>query len=215
MEPEGFTPARRVRSLPVDSTTVIPDTIARPSSASPLTSPNPEAAPSNRETPCKEPSATLYNPPKYHPSFSTSYQGRPRFDSKTEQELEFESPFVYSENTPLVYPFIPPPSLCLDEAALPDTYQAEHATDTDQNPTDRSHVPDPSHQLASREVNRSVEAADTGQATDVTNPRCTLQYLRAVPSEQSHGYALIHGQVWRAGNKRSGWRRNQWIVDGR
>src|SRR6266480_4373202 len=201
MEPERVTPARRVRSLPSDSTTIMPDTIVRPSSVSPLTSPDGEIAPGKRETLCNEPPSALYSPPKHHPSFGASYQGRPRFDSKTEQ---FESSFVYPDNTPLVFPFIPPPSLSLDEAALPDSHQAEHVTDKVQNPADRPHVPDLSDQ-----IKPSVDDAD------VTNPRCTLQYLRAIPSEQSNGYTLIHGQVWRAGNKRSGWRRNQWVVDGR
>lgn len=207
MEPERFTSARRVHSLPIDSTTVIPDTIARPSSASPLTSSNQEIAPGKREKLWQEPPPTLYSHSKHDPSFGASYQGRPRFDSKTEQTLEFESSFLYPENTPLVFPFIPPPSLSLDEAALPDSDQAE------QNPTNRPNVP-PFDQMSAREVKPSVEATDTELVADMTNPRCILQYLRAVPSDQSRGYTLVHGQVWRAGNKRTGWRRNQWVVDG-
>jgi len=214
MEPERFTPARRVQSLPASTTSVMSDTIARPSSASPLTSPNQEMPPSKRETLWQEPPATLSNP-KNHTFFNASYQGRPRSDSKTEQRLDFESSFVCPDNAPLVFPFIPPPTLSLDEAALPNQYQAEHATDKGQNPADRSHVPDLSNQMSAREAKPSVEVADPEAVADGTNPRCTLQYLRAIPSEQSHGYALIHGQVWRAGSKRSGWRRNQWIVDGR
>jgi len=208
MEPERFTSARRVRSLPAYTTHVIPDTIARSSSASPLTSPNREITPGNRETPWQEPPATLYSP-EDQPCF------RPRYDSKTEQNLEFKSSLEYPDNTPLVFPFIPPPTLSLDEGALPEAYQAEQATtDKDHNPTDPSHVPDFSDQGSAQELKPSVEAADTEVAADVTNPRCTLQYLRAISLEQPNGYALIHGQVWRAGSKRSGWRRNQWVVDG-
>ena len=213
MDPERFTPTRRVHSLPASTTGVMPDTIARPSSASPLTSPNREVVPGKRETLWQEPPETLSNP-KNHPSFSESHQGRPRFDSKIEQKLDFESSFVRPDNTPLVFPFIPAPTLSLDEVALPNPYQAEHATNKGQNPTDRSHVADISDQMSAREVKPCVEATDPEAATDGTNPRCTLQYLRAIPSEQSHGYALIHGQVWRAGGKRSGWRRNQWVVNG-
>jgi hypothetical protein len=152
-------------------------------------------------------------------------------------------------DTPLVYPFIPAPTVSMEALATDDdddrTVAAPAATEP---PTDHPSPVDDrggTHQTTGPSTPTSTAVTTVGSVgtTPRTSPdggstagrwasqddrggeakaerddeeaRCSLSYVRRVPSDGGEAaYHLLHGQVWRGGDKKRGWRRHQWVVDG-
>ena len=175
-------------------------------------------------------------------SWSTSSEYRPRNDSKTQDEIKTGTQVQGLHPGYSVYPFIAPPTIYLDESTLAEPYGTEttsakrKALNVDENESSTAAAEEPLDDTLTSASDQVATAADPSsehltpttattsapaaaadvehEPAHVTDPRCTLQYLRAVPSDMPNGYALIHGQVWRSGTARSGWRRHQWVVGG-
>jgi hypothetical protein len=164
---------------------------------------------------------------------SSQRSSHTRIDSKTEQEEEGNMTPVRAYQHPMVYPFLPPPTLGLEDETVSPVAPAEQPS-TEESPqylleqrrslTVSEYVqtstgappPIPSSSQSDPLATPTLQLQPEEQPpTSVINARCTLEYVRAVPSDLAQGYALIHGQIWRSGTqRRGGWRRNQWVIDG-
>jgi len=243
MADEPFPHVRRVQSLPIRHRESPPTSYDRSPSAPPLTTASQSRTLGKRKRIWQGQPETLQGP-ENHPFFSRSPSSeyRPRNDSKTQDEIKSSAQPPYIYPTQLVYPSIPPPTLFLDESSLAETHGTEAAPATSQALTEEESDVSTAvtEQTSNDTLTSAVEQAPTAirpsfecptaatvttsapsaaadvedQAAHVTDPRCTLQYVRAVPSDMPNGYALIHGQVWRSGTARSGWRRHQWVIGG-
>lgn len=236
MEEEPLSNVRRVQSLPIHGKDHQSCYDGRSPSAPPLTTSSREPISKKRRKLWGRPPEALPGP-EDHPFFTTlslisSSEYRPRVDSKTDVGIDRSTPTAYAYTYPPVYPHIPPPTLSLDDPALtwPTLPKVAPAASAElfQLDTKRAIIteePEPvqsaeqessydSQASSSQRTATSAAAADNHSIAHVSDPHCTLHYVRAVPTDPSNGYALIHGQVWRSGDRRTGWRRNQWIVDG-
>lgn len=125
---------------------------------------------------------------------------------------------------PLVHPFLPPPTIMPDESAQSEIHRTDNPIAEPgqqisfEEPTITAPTvpqsPETNYPASDSAISTTVANVQVEQPAHVADPRCTLEYVRAVPADLPNGYTLIHGQVWRGGNRAKGWRRNQWVVDG-
>lgn len=231
MEEVILSNVRRVRSLPVRANQPQPYYDRRPPSAPLPTTRSPEAMSKKGPGFWQGPPEALHGPDD-HQFFSTmsrtsSSEYRPRVDSKTEEGIACSTSTAYAYTSLPVYPYLPPPTLSLDDSTVtsPNRTTAEAAASREKvipeepKPTTSAEKPSSDHFLPPFWSQTTATAAPADQpdfqsSAHVTDPHCTLQYVLAVPTDPPNGYALIHGQVWRSGDRKTGWRRNQWVIDG-
>jgi hypothetical protein len=147
-------------------------------------------------------------------------------------------------DAPLVYPFIPAPTLEMEPLDDDDQTLSAATTVADPLPVDDCAAAAAERTGPSTPTSTALTAGSVG-TTPRTSPddgstaglwaaqdddgggktecdddeaRCSLSYVRRVPSDggEAAAYHLLHGQVWRRGSadKKRGWRRHQWVVDG-
>jgi hypothetical protein len=221
---------RRVQSLPVRADQPQPYYDRRPPSAPLPTTSSPDAMSKKRPRFWQGPPEALHGP-EDHQFFSTisrtsSSEYRPRVDSKTEEGIACSISTAYAYTGLPVYPYLPPPTLSFDSTVTsPNRTTAEVATSREnvipeepeptasaEKPSSDDFLPPVCSQTTATAA--AADQPDVQPSAHMTDPLCTLQYVRAVPTDPPNGYALIHGQVWRSGDRKTGWRRNQWVIDG-
>jgi hypothetical protein len=142
----------------------------------------------------------LPTPPEDRPAVSLSPPGRHNPTSDKPQS-EFARPLSSSASSHAGWTAERPPALQATETPRAIKLHAESAS-ADQQP-----LPTATAEISTNCASQSAPSSPTD-----TDPP-PLHYTRSVPNAEIDRQVYLHGQLWRAGNKNSGWRRNQWVVD--